>query len=414
MQTLQQLDFRNKTVFLRTEFNVVLDEYNRVVDDSRIRASLPTISYLRNAGARLVVCAHLGRPWGKRDPSKSLQHLIEPLSALIGDNVIFATDCIGNERMLKQHSLHPGEVLLLENVRYYNEENVNDEKFALSLAEGIDVYINDAFGNSHRSHASMVGVPKHVIEKGIGLLLQHEVETINSFLSGTVHPSLAIVGGAKVAGADGKIHAIRNLISRMDSIAIVGKIAYYFLEATGAGTGATLSADKRQIDAPDSNMSTAIQECAGVLSDAQKLGKIILLPLDSIVLNLETNEMKVIDHLVESVPRNSVAMDIGPRTIDAIKSAAKNAKAIVWNGPAGFFEDDRFKAGTLEVASAIAQSGAKTLVGGGETVTALQNVDLSASNIHVCTGGGAMLSMLMGRPLPAITALLDKTDAKSV
>ncbi|HPO16450.1 MAG TPA: phosphoglycerate kinase [Candidatus Hydrogenedentes bacterium] len=408
MKKMNDIDVSGKSVLLRTEFNVAFDDQCNVVDDSRIRAALPTIEALCNKGARVIICSHLGRPWGKWDPAKSLQRLVRPLSALLGKPVAFAGDCIGLERRKKQQTLAPSEVLLLENVRFYQEENDNDPCFAKFLADGVDVYINDAFGTCHRPHASIAGVPRFVKEKAIGLLVEKELDAIHSFLEDTQHPAVAVVGGAKVTGKDGKIHVIRNLLKMMDVICIVGKIAYYFLKAQGVSAGATLTADTRKIDGPDSDLAQSLEECSAILNEAAQKGKHILLPMDSVVAHTDDDKVGIVDHDAGPMTEGMRAMDLGPRTIHMIQEHLAKANSVVWNGPAGFYEDKRFQTGSLAIAKAVEESHARSLVGGGDTLAALKEVGMSSDRIHVCTGGGAMLAMLMGRDLPAIKALEDR------
>ena len=408
MKTLSELTVAERCVFLRTEFNVALDGQYRVMDDSRIRASLSTINRLCQHGARVMICSHIGRPWGERDETKSLKHIVGPLGNLLGKPISFAADCVGPARRKAQTSLAPSEILLLENVRFHGEENDNAPGFAEALAENVDVYVNDAFGNSHRPHASMVGVPHHVSQKGAGLLLDAELEAVRRFLDGTKHPSVAVVGGAKVAGKDGKIHVIRNLLRTMDAICIVGKIAYFFLQARGEPVGKTLLEDTRGIDAPDSHLGQCLQDCSAVLEEAENRGKTILLPLDSVIAWPDRSDTSQVNHDLEiDFPKDAMALDIGPRTIEAIGALVRKAESVVWNGPAGYFEDDRFRGGTLGIADAVRRTKAEALVGGGDTVTALTAVGFPSDRVHICTGGGAMLTMLMGRELPAVAALTD-------
>ncbi|UCD64895.1 MAG: phosphoglycerate kinase [Candidatus Zixiibacteriota bacterium] len=405
MRRVEELEVAGKVVFLRTEFNVALDENYNVVDDSRIRASLPTIQHLCDNGAKLVICSHIGRPWGKPDKSKSLCHLVEPLVSLLGRPVMFSADCIGPERQSLQERLQATDILLLENVRFYSEENDNDEAFSKQLASGVDIYVNDAFGNSHRPHASMIGVPKMVSQKAVGILVNQELNAINSFLTDAAHPAVAIIGGAKVAGKDGKIHVIRNLLKSMDYIVVVGKISYYFLEAVGQVVGSTISADRRQIDAPGSDIASAVDDCTAVIDLANEMGKEIFLPLDSVVVTPSGDQPTVIIHGEDTFPSDGVAYDLGPRTLQRILNLVSQAGSVVWNGPLGYIEDERFRNSTVEVARKIGESRAKTLVGGGDTLTVLPDDSFSFDHIHVCTGGGAMLTMLMGRDLIAIRAL---------
>jgi phosphoglycerate kinase len=323
---------------------------------------------------------------------------------MLGAEVEFLPDCIGPERSRKLEALGPSDVVLLENVRYYKQENDNDEEFARALAEGVDVYINDAFGNCHRPHASMIGVPRFTREKASGLLVEQELDAVNEFLERTSHPAVAIVGGAKVAGKDGKIHVIKNLLPRVDSVCVVGKIAYYFMQAEGTAVGGTIGADDRQIDAPGSELGQTLRDCREVLAGAR--GKIVL-PVDSVCFNPEWPDVRIVDHETEEVPGDARALDVGPAATERIIGLVREARSIVWNGPLGLFEDERFRRSSLALAKAIGESGARVLVGGGDTLAALAEASIESDRIHVCTGGGAMLTMLMGRALPAIVALED-------
>ncbi len=406
MKRIREIDVKGKTVLLRTEFNVALDKEFRVVDDSRIRASLPTIEWLCKNGARVAICTHLGRPWGDKDPSKSMKHVLNSLSTLLGISVAFVPDCIGPERARALKELAPSQAIMLENVRYYKEENDNDPAFAQALVEDIDVYVNDAFGNCHRPHASMIGAPRFVKEKAAGLLVEQELDAIEGFLEKTQHPAVAIVGGAKVAGKDGKIHVIKNLLRMMDSICVVGKIAYYFLEAKGLPVGGTIIADRRQIDAPGSDLAQTIKDCKAVLDEAADK---IILPIDSLCLHSNEVDISVVNHAKDAFPEAARALDIGPASTNKINSLVGEAKSVVWNGPLGYFEDERFRSSSLAVAKAVGEANAKTLVGGGDTLAALAEARIESKNVHVCSGGGAMLTMLMGKKLPAIKALEETT-----
>jgi 3-phosphoglycerate kinase len=405
MKKLKDLEVKNKSVFLRTEFNVALDKNFNVIDDSRIKASLPTIRWLCHRGARVIICSHIGRPWGEADVSKSLKHIVKPLSALIEKPIVFSSDCIGDERRKAQTSLNPSQILLLENVRFYKEENDNDPTFSQKLAEGVDIYINDAFGNSHRPHASMIGVPRFVKVKAPGILVERELDAINSFLVNTEHPAVAIIGGAKVAGKDGKIHVIRNLLRMMDVVCIGGKIAYFFLLAKGEPVGSTITSDKRQIDAPGSDLAQTLADCRSVLDLAKEKGKEIILPVDSAITRAGTDKKHIINHQTDHFQDDDSALDIGPATVKMIGNFLAKAKAVVWNGPLGYFEDKRFQEGSLGTARAIEKHHPRTLIGGGDTLLVLKKAKISQENIHICTGGGAMLTLLMGRKLPAIEAL---------
>jgi phosphoglycerate kinase len=403
MKALADIDVAGKAVFLRCELNVAMND-DGVADYSRIEASRPTFDVLREQGCRIVVCSHMGRPWGKRDPSKSLRQLIEPLSRVLETEVRFVDDCIGEERDAAIAALEEGEVLLLENVRYYSEENSNDAEFGEALVRGLDVYVNDAFGNCHRPHASMVAAALAAPERCAGLLLERELCELEQVSDPEFRPTLAIIGGAKVSGKDGKLLVVKNLLTTVDRVAVVGKLAYYFLLAAGIEVGATLSADDRGIDAPGASLDDDIEACREVLDEAEELGKPLLLPVDSVVSDAHGDS--VVDFASEGVPATGRALDIGPGTLEALTEAIESSNLVVWNGPAGYFEKPIYRIGTLGIAQALGRFSGRAVIGGGDTVAAVASVlDEGTASIHVCTGGGAMLTWLMGAELPGVAAL---------
>lgn len=403
MKTLADVDVAGKAVFLRCELNVAMND-GGVADYSRIEASRPTFNTLREHGCRIVICSHMGRPWGEHDPSKSLRRLVEPLNHVLETNVRFVDDCIGEERDEAVAALGEGEVLLLENVRYYSEENSNDAEFGEALIRGLDVYVNDAFGNCHRPHASMVAAAIAAPERCAGLLLERELRELERVNDPEFRPTLAIIGGAKVSGKDGKLFVVKNLLRNVDKVAVVGKLAYYFLLASGVEVGVTLSADDRGIDAPGASLNDDIEACREVLEEAEKLGKPLLLPVDSVVNDGDGDS--VVNFASESVPPDGRALDIGPGTLAELKEAIDSSKLVVWNGPAGYFEKPPYKAGTLGIAQTLGGFPGHAVVGGGDTVAAVASVlDETTGSIHVCTGGGAMLTWLMGAELPGVAAL---------
>lgn len=406
MKIVDSVDVAGMSVFLRCEFNVGVDSAGGM-DLTRLEASLPTLRYLRDGGARILICSHMGRPWGKRDPSKSLSQLVEPLERLLQSKIGFADDCVGAEKLEKQARLVPGEFLLLENVRYYAEENANDPVFGRALVEGCDLYVNDAFGNSHRPHASMVAAARAAPQRCAGLLLAAELEQLELVNDPGLRPSLAIIGGAKVSGKDGKIRVVRNLLQRMDSVFLVGKLAYFFLQAKGIDVGTTLESDNRGIDAPGSSLEEDIQACAETLAEADRLSKEIILPSDSIAEG--PDGPFVADHVVNRPLAQARALDIGPETRERIEGVIKKSKLVIWNGPAGYFERPEYKEGTLAIARAFRSYEGRVVVGGGDTIAAIgEALGERTGNVHVCTGGGAMLTWLMGEPLAAVEALEDR------
>ena len=402
MRTLADVRLEQKAVFLRCELNVPLDS-NGVADLTRVEASRPTFEVLLANSCKIIVCSHLGRPWGMRDPSKSLGQLVSPLESVLGQSVRFVADCIGPVRDEAVVAAGYGDVLLLENVRYYREENDNDAAFGAALVSGIDVYVNDAFGNSHRAHASMVSAALAAPVRCAGLLLERELRELERINDPSFRPTLAIIGGAKVSGSDGKLAVIRGLLSRVDRVAIVGKIAYYFLLAAGVGVGDTLTADTRAIDAPDASLDEDLEACRHLLDEAARLERPILLPADSVVQGMGSDEVIRFDS--QAVPAGGRALDIGPATLDLLRGAVEDARLILWNGPAGYFEQPDYRAGTIALAHMVAHAQARSIVGGGDTVAALAGELAESSTVHISTGGGAMLTWLTGAELPAIRAL---------
>jgi phosphoglycerate kinase len=403
MKTLAKTNVAGKAVFLRCELNVAMND-NGVADYSRIEASRPTFELLREQGCRIAICSHMGRPWGKRDPSKSLRQLVEPLSRVLGTEVRFVDDCIGEERDAAIASLAEGEILLLENVRYYAEENSNDAEFGAALVRGLDVYVNDAFGNCHRPHASMVAAAMAAPDRCAGLLLERELRELEQVNNPEFRPTLAIIGGAKVSGKDGKLFVVKNLLKTVDRVAVVGKLAYYFLLAAGIEVGATLSADDRGIDAPGASLENDIKACREVLDETERFDKPLLLPVDSVVSDPDGDS--VVDFGGEGVAPTGRALDIGPGTLEVLTEAIEASKLVVWNGPAGYFEKPAYQVGTLGIAQALGRFSGHAVIGGGDTVAAVASVlDEGTASIHVCTGGGAMLTWLMGAELPGVAAL---------
>ncbi len=403
MKTLRDVDLAARRVLLRCELNVATKD-DRVVDYTRIEASRPTFETLRENGCRIVVCSHMGRPWGKRDPAKSLRQLVEPLETVLGTDVRFVRDCVGAERDEAVRRLGEGEVLLLENVRYHAEENSNDSDFGKALVRGVDLYVNDAFGSCHRSHASMVAAAHAAPERCAGLLLEREIAELSLLNDPEYRPTLAIVGGAKVSGKDGKLLVVKNLLRTVDRVAVVGKLAYYFLLAKGVGVGATLTADTRGIDAPGASLADDLTACREVIAEAERLGKPLLLPCDSIVSAGEADTL--VEFASGAVAEQARALDIGPATVRALTEAIDASNLVVWNGPAGYFEKPAYQTGTLGIARALTSFSGHAVVGGGDTVAAIASVfDGDSDAVHICTGGGAMLTWLMDGPLPGIAAL---------
>jgi len=403
MKTLDDVHLSGERVFVRSELNVSISDQG-VADYTRIEASRPTFDTLRERGCRVVVCSHMGRPWGRRDPSKSLRQLIEPLNDILDADVRFVEDCIGPARDEAVAALGEGEILLLENVRYHSEENSNDPAFGEALVHGMDLYVNDAFGTCHRSHASIVAAALAAPERCAGRLLQRELTQLELMHNPDYRPTLAVIGGAKISGKDGKLSIVENLVNTVDQVAVIGKLAYYFLIASGIEVGVTMSADTRGIDAPDASLADDVEACRGVLAQAQALGKPLLLPVDSVV-NVDGRDV-LVSFANEMVPAAGRALDIGPGTIESLKAAIEASNLVVWNGPAGYFEEPAYRAGTLAIARALGRFGGHAVIGGGDTVAAVAStIGEVHPSIHICTGGGAMLTWLMGAELPGVAAL---------
>ncbi|MCJ7644612.1 MAG: phosphoglycerate kinase [Candidatus Aminicenantes bacterium] len=390
MRFVEELDVKGKRVFLRVDFNVPLTEEGEIRDDTRIRASLPTIIYLLEHGAKLVIASHLGRPKGKVDPKMSLKPAAARLASLIPNKVTQAPDVVGTEVTRLKKELKEGEVLLLENVRFTKAETDNDEAFARQLAEDIDVFVNDAFGSCHRAHASVVAIARFVKEKAAGYLLKKEVDYLRKAVHDPAKPYVAILGGAKV---EDKIPVIENLLNKADDILIGGAMAYTFLKAQGKDVGKSLVEDDK------------LDIARTVLKKAAEKKVNFLLPLDH-VLAAEVDagaETEVVESL--PFPAGKMGVDIGPKTVAAYAKIIAGAKTIVWNGPLGVFEIDKFAKGTIGIAESVAASGAISIVGGGDSIAAVKKAGVTDKISHISTGGGASLEFLAYETLPGIDAL---------
>ena len=395
--SIKDLDLKGKRVFVRVDFNVPVKD-GKVGDDSRIRATLPTIEYATREGARLILASHLGRPKGERVEKYSLRPVAEYLSKVLGKPVAFAEDCVGEQAETAAAQLKDGEVLLLENLRFHKEEEENDDGFAKQLADLCDgLYVNDAFGAAHRAHASTAGITKHVEHAAAGLLMEKELEYLGRALNNPERPFVAILGGAKVSD---KIPVINSLISRhVDKILIGGAMAYTFFKAAGFNTGKSL--------VEDDMMETARE----VKARAEAEGVRLVLPTDHQVVDSydPLNSRKTIP--VEFTNQGLVGLDIGRETVALFAHELEGAKTIIWNGPMGVFEEKGFEEGTVGVAHAVADAaehGATVIVGGGDSVSAIHQAGLADKITHISTGGGATLEFLAGDELPGVAALNDK------
>ncbi|MGB9858394.1 MAG: phosphoglycerate kinase [Moorellaceae bacterium] len=389
--TLKDLDCAQKRVLVRVDFNVPL-ENGRVADDTRIRAALPTIKYLIERRAKVILVSHLGRPKGKVNESLRLDPVARRLEELLGQPVKKVNDCVGPEVEEAVAQLQPGEVLLLENIRFYPEEEKNDPEFAKKLAALADVYVNDAFGAAHRAHASTEGVA-HYLPSAAGLLMQKEIEVMGRALAHPDRPFVAIIGGAKVSD---KIGVIRNLLSKVDTLIIGGGMANTFLKARGYNMGKSLVEEDK------------VSLAAELMAEAEKKGIYLLLPRDLVVAQELSPEAPHRVVAVDAVPEGWMAVDIGPETRRDFAEALATARTVVWNGPMGVFEMEPFAAGTEAVARAVAGVKGTTIVGGGDSVAAVEKMGLADKITHISTGGGASLEFLEGRQLPGVVALSDK------
>lgn len=388
-KTVEQVDVAGKRVFVRADLNVPLKD-GEVSNDLRIRASLPTLQYLIDNGAKVIVASHLGRPKGEAKPEFSLKPVATRMGELLGKEVLMAPDCVGAEVEKMVADLGFGEVLLLENVRYHNAETDNGEAFAAQLGALADVYVNDAFGTAHRAHASTEGITKHVDTCVAGYLIAKELKFLGGALASPDRPSLAILGGAKV---DSKIAVITNLMKQVDTVFIGGGMAYTFLKAQGKEIGKSL------FDEP------SFETAKSILAEAEKLGVNLMFPVDCVITQEIKDDAETKVCTVDEIPVDWSGVDIGPATVDAVKAVIAEAKTIIWNGPVGIFEMDVFAQGTKSLAEAIAASDAISVLGGGETGMAAEKFGVADKMSHVSTGGGASLEFLEGKVLPGIAAL---------
>jgi phosphoglycerate kinase len=394
-KTIEKVDLKGKRVFIRADFNVPIDENGNITDDGRIRSTLPTINYALDAGAKVILASHLGRPKGKPSPKYSLAPVALRLNRLLSKEVKFAKDCIGPEVEHLVAGMRPGDVLLLENLRFHEDEEKNDEDFSKALAAFTDVYVNDAFGTAHRAHASTYGITKYVKQSVAGFLMKKEIEYLQKTVANPVRPFVAILGGAKVSG---KIGVIENLQNKVDKIIVGGAMAFTFIKARGQEVGASL------VEPEMLEMAQRLRK--GVREKGVKF----YLPVDFVAAeNMNDGaETKIVTS--QEIPKGWVGLDIGPATTRLFSEAIQDAKTIIWNGPMGMFEKDAYSRGTFAIARSVADAYATTIVGGGDTDVAVHKAGVSDSITFISTGGGASLELLEGKELPGLAALTDDKE----
>jgi phosphoglycerate kinase len=393
--SIDNLNLKDKRVLVRVDFNVPLDENQKITDDSRIVASLPTIKKIIKDGGKAILMSHLGRPKGKVNPEFSLKPAAEKLGELLGKEVKLAPDCIGDEVKKLVSEMKDGEVLLLENLRFHAEEEKNDATFSKALAELGDVYVNDAFGTAHRAHASTEGITHFIDTCAAGYLMQKELDYLGSALSKPERPYCAILGGAKISG---KIDVIMNLFNKVDTLIVGGGMAFTFFKAQGKEIGKSLLEEEK------------IDLAKEVLKKAQESKIKFLLPVDVVVAFEFKNDSPAETVKIDNIPNDKMGLDIGPETIKLFSTELLKSKTIVWNGPMGVFEMDNFAKGTFAIAEALVEAtknGAVTVIGGGDSAAAISKAGLEDKVSHVSTGGGASLEFLEGKVLPGVEALSD-------
>ncbi len=392
---ITDLDLVRKRVFIRVDFNVPLQD-GVIGDDTRIRASLPTIQYAVAHGATAVVASHLGRPKGKPNPAMSLRPVAARLGKLLERPVVFVEDCVGDAVKRRVDEVHAsgGGVVLLENLRFHPEEEKNDPAFSAQLASLADLYVDDAFGAAHRAHASVEGITHHMPSAAAGMLMEEELRYLGHVLEAPEHPFVCIIGGAKVSD---KIDVIRNMLGRVDTMTIGGAMAYTFFKARGLPIGRSLVEDDK------------LDEARRIERDAQARGVRLLLPVDHVVTErIEAGAAHEVLPVDSPAIGDRMGVDIGPQTIEAYTSAIRGAKTVVWNGPMGVFEIPAFAAGTSAIARAVAAVDGTTIIGGGDSISAVKKAGIADKITHISTGGGASLEFLGGRTLPGVAALTDK------
>ncbi len=390
MKYIDQIEMKGKKVFLRVDFNVPMDKSGNVTDDTRVRAHLPTINYALEKGAKLIIASHLGRPKGKRVEEMSLKPVVKILSGLLKKDVAFVDDCVGEKVEQAVSKMKDGDVILLENLRFNPGEDKNDPEFAKKLASLCDVYIDDAFAVSHRAAASNSAITEFVKTCAAGFLLKNEIEYFNKAMVNPARPLVAIIGGSKVSD---KIGILEKIIEKVDKLLVGGGMAFTFLKAAGCGIGKSLC---------EENMLDLARK---ITDKARQKNVQFLLPVDAVIAQSASADAEVKVCSIKDIPEDWIGLDIGPATISLFSDALQGVKTIVWNGPLGMFELAPFSKGTFSLAKTVANSGALSIIGGGDTDTAIHQAGQSAKMSYISTGGGAFLELLEGKTLPGIAAL---------
>ena len=388
-RTIEDLDVGGKKVLVRVDFNVPIDGEGNITDDRRIKEALPTITYLSNKGAKVILMSHLGRPKGKFNPDFSLAPVSRRLSELLGIEIIFAKDVIGEDAISKANALGAGEIMLLENVRFHSEEEKNETQFAKRLSSLGEIFVNDAFGTAHRAHASTAGVAEY-LPSAIGFLIKKELSFMGEAISNPEKPFVAILGGAKVSD---KIGVIKNLMEKVDTLLVGGGMAYTFFRAMGREIGKSIVEDDK------------IELAANILKEAESKSVKLLLPVDTVVAFEFKEDTDYLTVDSDKIPADYMGMDIGEKTRDIYSQVIENAKTVIWNGPMGVFEMKPFAKGTYALAEAMSKVDGVTIIGGGDSAAAIEQLGFADKMTHISTGGGASLEFLEGKVLPGIDAV---------
>ncbi len=391
-RSLTDLELKGKSVFLRADLNVPLDEYGNITDDTKIYEELPTIKYILKNGGRIILASHLGRPNGEFNQKYSMFPVAQQLIRYLFNKIYFAVDVVGPDATEKAKKLKDGEILVIENLRFHKEEELNDLYFARKLANMADVYVNDAFGTIHRKHASIYRLPKLLTNNAMGFLMEKEIKTIENATENPERPFTAILGGVKVSD---KIGVVKNLLKKADNVLIGGAMAFTFLKSKGINIGKSIIDEEN------------IEIAKNILDEAVKLNKNVILPIDIAASEIYSPKAKAKYYNINKIPSEVMGLDIGPKTIKLYKKYIQDSKTIIWNGPMGVFEFSNFSNGTSEIAKAVSKNKGLTIVGGGDSIAAIKSLQLEDTISHLSTGGGATLALLEGGDLPGLEALSD-------